>query len=87
MEHNVSMEKRELVHMTGIVDVLSFDEELIVSDTNMGTLLIGGNDLHVTKLDLDNGLLEIKGTIISINYEENHVLSKNRQSIFSKIFK
>ncbi len=86
-KHSVTMENRELIHMTGINDVLSFDEELVICESDMGVLILKGDNLHVNKLDLDNGVLDVDGNIVSLEYEENHVMSKNKPSILSKIFK
>lgn len=85
--HNITMNNREDISMTGIVDVLSFDEELVICQSDIGILVLKGMNLHVNKLDLDNGILELTGFVIGLQYEEDHILSKNRPSIFSKIFK
>ena len=52
--HLVTMENRERLSVTGVNDVLSFDEESIVADTDMGVLVLKGVDLHVNKLNLEN---------------------------------
>lgn len=85
--HNITINDREDIKITGILDVLSFDEELVICQSDIGVLILKGTNLHINKLDLDNGILDIVGYITSINYEENHQLSKNHQSFFSKVFK
>lgn len=85
--HGIVMNDREDIKMTGISDVLSFDEELVICQSDIGILILKGVNLHVNKLDLDNGILEITGFITGLEYEEDHVLSKNKQSFFSKVFK
>ncbi len=86
-KHNITINNREEIKMTGILDVLSFDEELVICQSDNGILVLKGMNLHVNKLDLDNGILELTGFLMGLQYEEDHVLSKNKQSIFGKIFK
>ncbi len=86
-KHNITINNREDIKMTGILDVLSFDEELVICQSDIGVLILKGMNLHVKKLDLDNGCLELTGYVIGLQYEEDHVLSKNKPSLFSKIFK
>ncbi len=86
-KHNLVINNREDIKMSGIVDVLSFDEELIICQSDIGILVLKGQNLHVGKLDLDNGALELTGYVSGIQYEDDHVLRKDKPSIFSKIFK
>lgn len=86
-KHNVTINNREEIKMNGILDVLSFDEELVICQSDNGVLILKGMNLHVNKLDLDNGILELTGFLIGLQYEEDHMLSKNKKSVFSKIFK
>ncbi len=85
--HNITINNREEMKMTGILDVLSFDEELVICQSDIGVLVLNGINLHVNKLDLDNGVLELTGYVTGLQYEESHSSSKNKQSLFSKIFK
>ncbi len=86
-KHTITMEKRENVFITGILDVLSFDEEDVVIECELGVLVIKGKELHVNKLNLDSGELQIDGNINSLEYEEDSALSKNKPSFISRIFK
>lgn len=85
--HNITINNREDIKMTGIIDVLSFDEELVICQSDIGVLVLKGMNLHVKKLDLDNSILELNGYLTGLQYEQDHVLSKNKSSIFTKIFK
>jgi sporulation protein YabP len=86
--HKLTVDQRENVAITGVLDVISFDEESVVCETDMGILVLRGVDLHVSSLNLENGTLSIFGEIISINYE-NQALpgSRKKGSVFGKIFK
>lgn len=86
-KHSVTMENRERIEITGVIDVLSFDEESICADTQMGVLILRGVNLHVSKLNLEDGLLLIDGEIDSLEYSEDNGLTKGKGSLFSKIFK
>ena len=86
-KHSVLMENRERLTISGVVDVLSFDEETIVSDTEQGVIVIHGVDLHVTRLNVETGDLYIDGEIDSIEYQREDAFSKNKGSILSRIFK
>lgn len=86
-KHNLTINNREDIKMTGILDVLSFDEELVICQSDNGVLILKGMNLHVNKLDLDNGILELTGFLVGLQYEEDHISSKSKQSVFSKIFK
>lgn len=85
--HSLKIVNRENITLTGIIDLLSFDEELIITESTDGVLVIKGNNLHVNKLDLDNGQLEITGRMYNLSYEDNHHMSKNKTNFISKIFK
>lgn len=85
--HNIIMKDRSNIKATGIVDVISFDEEMIVAETELGILIIKGLNLHVSKLDLSNAELDIDGDIYSLIYEDKSTYGKVGGGIFSKIFK
>lgn len=86
-KHKVIIEKRERVSITGVIDVMSFDEESIVTETEMGTLIIRGVGLHVNALNLEKGELEVDGEIENITYEDESPVSKNKGNLLGKIFK
>lgn len=86
-KHNVTMESREHISITGVLDVLSFDEESIVADTDMGILTMKGMNLHVNKLNLEEGQLVVDGEIDSLEYSDGNTFSKGKGSLLSKIFK
>ena len=86
-KHKIIVEKRQRALITGIIDVMSFDDEMVATDTEMGVLIIRGQNLHVNSLNLEKGELEIDGEVESLNYEESHSGSKGRGNILGKIFK
>ncbi len=68
MAHKIVLNNRNLGNLTGILDVISFDENTIVLDTDMGLLTIKGKDLHVNRLSLEKGEIDIEGRTDSLVY-------------------
>ena len=85
--HHISIDRRERVVMTGVVEVISFDDETIVCETEMGALVLKGSNLHVNRLNLDDGELEIDGEIENIGYVDDMLTGRGKGSLLSKIFK
>lgn len=68
--HSLSLESREKLSIAGVEDVSGFDENLIVLTTAQGDLTIRGQGLHIDRIDLDVGQLEVRGHIQELSYEE-----------------
>ena len=68
--HHVALEDRRRLTVSGVLEVESFDENTIVMDTNQGTLVVRGEDLHIETLSLDGGELHVDGRIDSLLYED-----------------
>lgn len=66
--HVVTITNREQVSVGGVIHVDSFDDQEIVVDTDLGTLNLKGEDLHIKQLNLDDGYLEIEGVVNSVSY-------------------
>jgi sporulation protein YabP len=84
--HDLTLEGREKLIITGVKDVTSFDENVVVLDTEAGGLVIKGTDLHINKLSVDDGNLFIEGFIISCVYNDK-IDVKKTGSFLSNIFK
>ncbi|MCL2170699.1 MAG: sporulation protein YabP [Defluviitaleaceae bacterium] len=85
--HKLICENRENLGITGVTDVISFDEEQVICDTDMGVLILRGANLHVSRLNLDSGDLDIHGEINSISYEAGGANRQSKSSFFGKLFK
>lgn len=68
-EHSLTMDDRQRLQLTGINNVIAFDEEEIVLETARGYLSINGADMHITMLNLDHGQVAIQGNINSLGYK------------------
>ena len=61
--HKLILNNRRTCNLTGVNDVLSFDEREIILETEQGMLMIKGNELHVNRLTLDKGEVDVDGRI------------------------
>ena len=83
--HKVILENRSRGTITGIQEVVSFDENQIVLDTDMGLLTVKGKNLHVSRLTLEKGETDIDGSIDSLAYSSNEAYRKSGESLFSRL--
>lgn len=81
--HTITLDNREKFEATGIADILSFDEEAIVAQTDKGILIIRGSNLHISSLNLEKGSLSADGNITAVTYDNE----KESGSIWSRLFK
>ena len=82
---NVILENRKKLTLTGIKDVLSFDDEIVIVESELGLLNIKGADLRVNKISVETGDVIVEGTIRTIEYSDKDLSPK--QGLMSKIFK
>lgn len=68
--HNLSMEDRKKLSVSGVEEVESFDDTEIVMVTAGGSLIVRGSDLNISKLSLDSGEVSIQGLISDLSYQE-----------------
>lgn len=85
MGQNIMIENRERINITGVVDIHSFDDEVALIETELGILMIKGDNLKMNKLNLDNNELIIEGRLIALNYTDSSEMKKG--NLFGKIFR
>lgn len=85
--HKLAMTNRSSCSITGLQDVVSFDENQVILDTDMGLLTMKGKNLHVSRLTLEKGEVDVDGTIDSLTYSSNEAHRKSGDSLFSRLFK
>lgn len=83
---NIVLENREKLSISGVQDVLSFDDQIVILETELGLLTIKGEDLRINKLSLDTSEIIVNGNIMQIAYSESD-MQKKSEGLFSKIFK
>lgn len=82
----ITIENRKKISLNGVNEVISFNDEQIILNTNLGTLHIKGQELKMNKLDVQNGEVLINGTINSCVYT-NKDNKKDKEKILTKLFK
>lgn len=85
-EHCMSLNERRQGTFTGVEDVLSFDEKQILLETSRGMLNIKGKELHVSRLQLEEGELDIEGQVDSLVYHEGREMGKKKSDLLKRIF-
>lgn len=84
--HKVTMTNRRSCIINGVNDVLSFDIHEILLETEQGMLMIKGDDLHVSRLTLEKGEVDVDGKIDSFTYSDVSGTSHKSGSFLSKLF-
>ena len=85
-EHDVIMRGRRLLDITGVKQVESFDNEEFLLETVMGFLAIRGQNLQMKNLDVDKGIVSIKGKVFDLVYIDDQNGDKAK-GFFSKLFR
>ena len=85
--HKVSLLNRNTGNFTGVLDVISFDISEILLETEQGMLNVKGKDLHVNRLNLEKGEVDIEGTIDILSYSQVPMSVKKPENVFGKWFK
>ncbi|MFD2045565.1 sporulation protein YabP [Ornithinibacillus salinisoli] len=85
-DHQLKINNRKLLEITGVKEVDSFDNEEFLLETVMGYLIVRGQNLQLKNLDVSEGVVSIKGKIYELSYvDENH--QEKAKGFFSKLFK
>ncbi len=86
--HKLVVNNRKTSMVTGVIDVLSFDLNEILLETEQGMMMVKGTDLHVNRLSVEKGEVDLSGNIDSISYSDIHASAKQGgESLFSKLFR
>lgn len=70
MPHRLTLNERRHLSMTGVSEVVSFDDTTVVLRTDLGTLVIQGQGLQLKTLSLDGGQVVVEGTVAALHYAE-----------------
>lgn len=84
---NLLLESREKLTVSGVSDVLSFDDQIVIVETELGLLTIKGEDLKINKLNIDTSDFILNGKISSLTYSDGGFEGNKNSNILSKIFK
>lgn len=79
--HTIKLNERKMLEMSGIDDVVSFDENCITLKTPLGTLTVDGQEMHIQSMDVERGELSVSGRILGLYYVEK---AAKKGGFFSK---
>ncbi|MBQ2917159.1 MAG: sporulation protein YabP [Clostridia bacterium] len=83
---NLILENRGKLSVSGVNDVLNFDDQVVMVDTELGLLTVKGENIRINKLSLDTAEVIIEGEISSLTYSQSKQ-DKSSGTLLSKIFK
>ena len=83
---NLILENRGRLSITGVLDVLSFDDQVVIVETELGLLTVKGESLRINKLSIDTSEVIVEGDIQGLNYSDKD-LNKGGSGFLNKIFK
>ncbi len=70
LPHKLTLDQRSSLTMTGVTEVVSFDENAVVVHTQLGTLTVLGQQLQLKTLSVEGGQIAVEGSVSSLQYEE-----------------
>ena len=71
LPHSLQLKERRQLTMTGVNEVVSFDESTVVLQTDLGTLIVQGRDLQLKTLSTEGGQVAVEGEVTALSYEES----------------
>ena len=80
--HGIIIENRSKIGITGVTDVISFDDQTIILDTVMGELTIKGENIKVNSFAVETGNLSVEGTVVAVAYTG----SASKKGLMSRLF-
>ena len=83
---NLVLENREKLSISGVLDVLSFDDQIVILETDLGLLTVKGENLRINKLSIDTSEVIVEGDISNLGYSDKSS-EKSSGSFLGKIFK
>ena len=83
---NLILENREKLSVSGVLDVLSFDDQVVMIETELGLLTCKGENLRINKLSIDTSEVIVEGEISYLAYSDRNN-DREGQSLLSKIFR
>lgn len=86
-EHRLTLDCRKAAAVTGVRDVISFDEKEILLQTEYGRMTVKGEGLHVKRLTLENGEAELEGQVNGILYSSGGPSPEREGGFLSRLFR
>lgn len=83
LPHKLTLNERNTLTMTGVTEVISFDDTAVVLRTALGTLIVQGSDLHLKTLSLEGGQVAVDGKVAALIYEE----PRSDRNLWQRLFR
>ncbi|MCQ2432861.1 MAG: sporulation protein YabP [Clostridia bacterium] len=83
--HKITLDNRKGLTVTGVLDVDSCDGSTVTAQTVCGLLTVEGENLHVKRLSLEDGVLDVEGTVGALYYQEN--TEDKKSGFFARLFR
>lgn len=83
--HNLILEDRRLLTVSGVSDVDSFDDSTVIIFTELGELTVTGENLHINRLSIESGELLLEGKVSGLSYSEN--VGRSSGGFLSRVFR
>ena len=84
---NLILENRKKLSISGVNDVLSFDDQVVMIETELGLLTVKGENLRINKLSIDTSEVIVEGEISFLSYNDKEQEKQKSGGFISKIFK
>lgn len=84
---NLILENRAKLTISGVNDVLSFDDQVVIIDTELGLLTVKGENIRVNKLSIDTSEVILEGEISYLAYSDKEQEKLKNAGLLGKIFK
>lgn len=84
MPHQVILEERNYLSVSGVCEVISFDENQVELTTSLGDLTVRGEKLHITKTNVETGELLLNGEISELSYS---AMKSSGGNLWSRVFR
>lgn len=84
LPHNLVLENRSKLSLSGVIDIDSFDENTIIIETELGELTVQGQELHINNLSIEVGEMSIEGSITTLHYADTE---KRSGGFWGRVFK
>ena len=85
--HHIVCQARQSAEITGVTDVISFDEQVILLDTVCGNMNVDGDSLHIHVLNLDEGIVSVSGRIDAITYFDSNTQKDGKKGFWGRLLR
>ena len=85
-QHKMIMINRKNCSLTGVTDVIAFDDKEVILETQMGTLFIRGQNMHIKRLTLEQGEVDVEGSVDAYMYSGKKSMDQ-KDSFFGRLFR